>query len=69
MEREDYNPVAKDLDNRIKEIATWADELLKRDKQVDRSDTSLAVIQAMDSIKGAIEKVLSSQDNIKESSY
>ena len=69
MNREDYNPSATDLDKKIKETTTWLEDLLKRDRTVDRTDTGLAVIQAMDQIKGFMEKALSTQENIKESSY
>jgi hypothetical protein len=69
MEREDYNPAAKDLDSRLKEISLWLEDLLKRDKTIDRSDTSQAVVQAMDQMRGSMEKVMQSSDSIKESCY
>lgn len=69
MEREEYNPAAKELDSRIKEACSWIEDLLKRDKTIDRQDTAAAVIQCMESMRGAMEKVLQASDNIKEAAY
>lgn len=69
MEREEYNPTAKELDGRLKELVLWAEDLLKRDKSVDRTDTALAVVQAMEQMRGAMEKVMQASELIKESSY
>lgn len=69
MERETYNPTASELDKEIKGTVVWIEDILKKDKYVERSDTALAVVQAMDQMKTAMGKVLEAPDNIKESSY
>lgn len=69
MEREDFNPVAKGLDSEIKSLSQWLENVLKRDRYVERSDTAIAITQTLEQMKGAMEKVLQSPDNIKEASY
>lgn len=69
MEREEYNPAAKELDTRIKQSVQWLEDLLRRDKQIDRNDTALATVQAMDQIRGSMEKLMQASESIKESSY
>ncbi|CAG9327873.1 unnamed protein product [Blepharisma stoltei] len=69
MESEVYVPASTELDQEISKSSAWLENLLKKDKFVERPDTASSVVQAMERIKISIEKILKMPENTKETSY